>query len=383
VRSETGGPGNFAACALCTSRALRALAAAGAMAWMIAGCGTSTKRAPEIEREPTGAASALVAPPQRAQTPRRGGYYQDDGPGDTPPPNIDAIPEPKPRVEPLHRFANNPYSVFGRKYVPHKVQRPYRERGTGSWYGRKFHGQRTSSGEPYDMYAMTGAHRLLPIPSYARVTNLANGRSVIVRINDRGPFHADRIIDLSYSAAYKLGYAAAGSAALEVESITPGDMPAAALSRRESGAAAAGAMTAGAMIVSGSPSTEPVADTRAVALAPASEARPVAAEPMRAEEHTDTGPAAAAAQSAAPIPLTSESSGVYLQLGAFTARENAESFRVRLYQSLAWLEQAIQILPKDGLFRLHLGPYRNRLEANGIAERIRSALDLRPVLVVR
>ncbi len=98
---------------------------------------------------------------------------------------------------------------------------PFRQRGTASWYGKRFHGKKTASGEPYDMYAMSAAHPTLPIPSYARVTNLANGRSVIVRVNDRGPFHAGRVIDLSYAAAHKLGYIAQGSAQVEVEAIIP------------------------------------------------------------------------------------------------------------------------------------------------------------------
>lgn len=139
----------------------------------------------------------------------------------TPPPNLAAIPDAVPRVEPLHRFANRPYQVFGKDYVPAATLAPFRQTGVGSWYGRRYHGAPTSSGERYDMYAMTAAHPTLPIPSYARVTNLANGRSVVVRINDRGPFHSERIIDLSYTAAWKLGYVDAGSARLEVESLLP------------------------------------------------------------------------------------------------------------------------------------------------------------------
>ena len=123
--------------------------------------------------------------------------------------------------KPLHRFANRPYQVFGKDYVPFASVRPFRQRGMASWYGRKFHGKPTSSGERYDMYAMTAAHTILAIPSYARVTNLSNGRSVIVRVNDRGPFHPERIIDLSYTAAYKLGFVNAGSAQVEVEAILP------------------------------------------------------------------------------------------------------------------------------------------------------------------
>jgi rare lipoprotein A len=154
-----------------------------------------------------------------ASSPRPGGYYKDDGPGDKLPANVaDAVP----RAEPLHRFANRPYKAMGKEYVPMTSLQPFRQRGMASWYGKRYHGQKTSSGEIYDMYAMSAAHPTLPIPSYARVTNLANGRRVVVRINDRGPFHAARIIDVSYAAAHKLGFIGAGAAQVEVESILPG-----------------------------------------------------------------------------------------------------------------------------------------------------------------
>src|SRR3989449_5748463 len=157
-----------------------------------------------------------------AAAPRSGGYYKDDGPGERPPANLEQIADAQPKAEPLHRYANRPYQVFGKEYVPLAFVQPYRQRGTASWYGKKFHGQRTASGEPYDMYAMTAAHPTLPIPSYARVTRVATGRSVIVRINDRGPFHQGRMIDLPYAAALKLGFAHLGSAEVELESIEPG-----------------------------------------------------------------------------------------------------------------------------------------------------------------
>lgn len=152
---------------------------------------------------------------------RKGGYYKDDGPPERPPASLDAIADAKPRLEPLHRYANRPYRVFGKDYTPLTSLQPFRQRGMASWYGKRFHGNKTSSGEAYDMYKMTAAHPTLPIPSYARVTNLANGRSVVVRINDRGPFHAGRVIDLSYAAAHRLGYIGAGSARVEVEAIIP------------------------------------------------------------------------------------------------------------------------------------------------------------------
>jgi rare lipoprotein A len=157
-----------------------------------------------------------------SSVPKKGGYYKDDGPDANPPANLGSIPDATPRFEPLNRFANRPYEVFGKKYVPLASVQPYHQRGIASWYGKRFHGQRTSSGERYDMYAMTAAHPILPIPSYARVTNLRNGRQVVVRINDRGPFHSDRVIDLSYAAAYRLGLIGAGSGEVEVDAIVPG-----------------------------------------------------------------------------------------------------------------------------------------------------------------
>ena len=154
-------------------------------------------------------------------TPERGGYYKDDGPGARVP-DLASIAEPVPRSEPLNKWANRPYERFGRRYVPLTRVGPFQQKGIASWYGKRFHGNPTSSGEPYDMYRMGAAHPILPIPSFARVTNLSNGRSVVVRINDRGPFHSERIIDLSYAAAYKLGYVAAGSTRVMVEQIVPG-----------------------------------------------------------------------------------------------------------------------------------------------------------------
>lgn len=153
--------------------------------------------------------------------PQGGGYYLDDGPEATPPANLDAVPDAVPRVEPLHRFANRTYIALGNTYTPQTTRRTHSEEGLASWYGRRFHGKKTASGEPYDMYAMTAAHPTLPIPSYARVTALDSGKSVVVRINDRGPFHSKRVIDLSYTAAHKLGYLKRGSTRVRVESLDP------------------------------------------------------------------------------------------------------------------------------------------------------------------
>lgn len=142
------------------------------------------------------------------------------------PAGLESQPDPEPRWRPLSRSGNrSPYIVFGETYYLLPTAEGYREQGLASWYGQKFDGRPTASGEPYDMFALTAAHRELPLPAYARVTNLDNGRSTIVRINDRGPFHADRIIDLSFGAAVKLGFADSGVTPVEVEVITPPEGP--------------------------------------------------------------------------------------------------------------------------------------------------------------
>lgn len=132
------------------------------------------------------------------------------------------VPDAVPKLEPRSRGGNkSPYRVLGKTYYILGTSKGYRERGGASWYGKKFHGHKTSNGEIYDMYQMTAAHKSLPIPTYVKVTNLDNGRQVIVRVNDRGPFHQGRIIDLSYAAAFKLGMLSKGTARVEVEAINP------------------------------------------------------------------------------------------------------------------------------------------------------------------
>ena len=147
-------------------------------------------------------------------------YYANDGPPAKVPPHLSREADATPRIEPLDPYANRPYFALGRRYVPITRDDPFQQRGIASWYGRQYQGNRTASGEPYDMFAMTAAHPTLPIPSYARVTNLRNGRSVIVRVNDRGPFLFDRVIDLSYAAATRLGIAGPGTGEVEVDRIT-------------------------------------------------------------------------------------------------------------------------------------------------------------------
>ncbi len=313
---------------------------------LLAACGTAPQR-PPAER-------AAVPPgltlPKPAPATKGGGYYQDDGPADNVPANLDAIPDAQPRAEPLHRFANRPYSVLGQDFVPYQELKPYKARGIGSWYGRKFHGQKTSIGEPYDMFAMTAAHPTLPLPSFARVTNLANGRTVVVRVNDRGPFLHGRLIDLSYAAAWKLGYISSGSAQVEVESVLPGDLQGGTQLASAPAAAPAPAPEKGGP---GGDSPDPVA---AIAAAPAA---------------------------ATALPEVQEPRGIFLQLGAFGSLENAESFRARILRQLDWVRETIAIRARDGMYRLHLGPYADAQEAGRVAERIREALAFRPFVVQR
>ncbi len=148
---------------------------------------------------------------------------EDSFPAGTMPPDVQAVPDAVPRDEPLLSGPNRPYTVLGQSYTPDTSAKTVKQRGHASWYGKKFHGNRTASGEIYDMFAMTAAHRTFPIPSYARVTLVSSGKSVVVRINDRGPFSQDRVIDLSYTAAAKLGIVSRGTAEVLVERVFAGD----------------------------------------------------------------------------------------------------------------------------------------------------------------
>ena len=197
-----------------------------ALGCLLAGCSSAPALKGSVFSRPDRAASQHRLDPNQPVLPPansgRGGYYMDDGPGENPPPNLSEVPDAVVKPEPYSKRANRPYVVFGKTYTPIVDERPFTQRGIATWYGRKFHGQRTSSGELYDMYKMTAAHPTLPIPSFARVTSLDSGKSVVVRINDRGPFHSARVIDVSYTAALKLGLLGKGSHMVEVERLFPG-----------------------------------------------------------------------------------------------------------------------------------------------------------------
>jgi rare lipoprotein A len=282
----------------------------------------------------------------------RGGYYQDDGPGANPPPGLRDVPDAVVKYEPYARFANKPYSVFGTTYTPILGDEPYSQRGVASWYGVKFHGQRTSSGEPYDMYKMTAAHPTLPIPSYARITSMDSGKSVIVRINDRGPFHSDRLIDVSYTAALKLGLLGKGSHQVEVERLFPDDGTRIATARR-------------------------AAASELQAIAP-----PPAIAALMLEDRVDMDSAAVARpQAQSPSAGTGTAAGFYLQLGAFGREGKAEEMSETLKKS--GVSQALEVVRSGSVSRLVSGPYATRAMAQDAARELPSSLGLKPIVIKR
>lgn len=329
------------------------------------------------------------------------------------------IADAVPKTEPRSRYGNpDSYVVFGKRYKTKASATGHFERGVASWYGKKFHGRRTSSGERYDMYAMTAAHKTLPLPTYAKVTNLENGRSTVVRINDRGPFHGDRVIDLSYAAATKLGVVRTGTAFVEVKAIDP-SRPASKQAEEnlfvDAGKASGGKSrgTGGAVVARGTPSTQErrgaspmgsqVAQRSAVAetkrnASPAKEiqvakkASPATAKPSAKKSGAEIQVARAdtASKSERKVAAVSEghaatgkaASSLYLQVGAFGNRTNAEQLRRQLLQQLA---ERVRVRTSDGgeapLYKVHVGPFESRQKARSVSQQIAS-LGLREFHVV-
>ncbi len=244
-----------------------------------------------------------------------------------PPADLARLPNPVPHDEPLSKYGNkSPYQVLGKTYYVLRDPEHYKEYGTASWYGTKFHGRKTSSGEPYDMYQLTAAHRSLPIPSYARVTNLDNHRSIIVRVNDRGPFHSKRLIDLSYAAAVKLGFAQQGTARVMVERIDGGTDP-----------------------------------TRAATYV--------------ASDTTHRSAAAVAAVAAV-------SGQIYLQAGAFSDAAGAERLRSDLTQ-IVGVAVRVQHIPSDRYYHVRVGPVAQMSEATRLQALIVDASHPKPLIILQ
>lgn len=310
---------------------------------VIAGCTTvdlSVRDEPAARPQPPAAPQVASAPPPapsvEAAPKRPGGYYQDDGPAAVIPEGLIDTPDAEPRVEPYAKGPSKPYQVFGQTYVPITDARPFVQRGIGSWYGKKFHGQKTASGEIYDMLKMTAAHPTLPLPSYARVTNLRNGRQVIVRVNDRGPFHASRIIDLSYTAALKLDILRGGSAELEVERLLPDEIVRIQSAKQHSRS-----------------------DVQAMQASPAPQADMIARV---------ASPAAG---------------GFFLQFGAYAKELNAAAMRERLMAGWPSSLPPPAIVEANGQFRLHSGPFGSRELAAEAARQLKSAARIQTTIVRR
>ncbi len=282
---------------------------------------SASKPAPESSSPPVANSSST----------KPGGYYLDDGPGANPPQDIDSIPNAVPRKEPLLDRSNKPYKALGVVYTPMTRYQPYEISGVASWYGKRYHGKKTSSGEVYDMYSMSAAHPTLPLPSYVKVTNPANGRYVIVRVNDRGPFKNDRVIDLSYAAAYKLRFSAQGSTLVEVEAIDS----------------------------STATSYSPPAKVPVVATA-----TPVATSNVSSNNTN-----------------ASATTQYFIQAGAFKNEVNAQSLMKKIQEMAIEQNTEFNSEYNNGLYRLKLGPYASKQEADQVAAAIRKKLNTSAIII--
>ncbi len=236
------------------------------------------------------------------------------------PPDVSQVPDAEPVDEPLSKYGNkSPYTVLGETYKIMPTAKGFTQTGKASWYGTKFHGLRTSSGEKYDMYKMTAAHRNLPLPTYVRVTNLANDKSVIVKVNDRGPFHSERIMDLSYAAAARLDYLKSGTATVRIEAIDPDEF------QRRLGK-------------NGKPE-----------------------EPAKPD-------------------MASSDPQFYVQIGAFGVIGNATALQARI---LDLVYAPVQIAQGDGVHRVQVGPFFTREDADKVAAILRDRDLGTPLVIKR
>lgn len=308
------------------------------LAALLTGCGGKGKVQPATSDGATPVSATLPASGERYAM--SGDAYPVD------PPDVSQIPDAVPRLEPLSRGGNRSvYEVWGKSYRVLPEARGYSQQGNASWYGEKFHGYATSNGEIYDMYKMTAAHRSLPLPSFVRVTSLDNGQSVIVRVNDRGPFHSDREIDLSYAAAARLDILERGTGRVKVEAIDPQRWLA------ENG--------------NGQANQQPVAAVQrpAVVQAPATEAS-VAMTPASAT-------AAPATLSAAGTGVAGESEApVFLQVAALGSAESARALQARLQGELS---HPVRVADRAGMYRVQVGPLAHAGMAGSVRDALRQA----------
>ena len=305
------------------------------MALLTACAGTGTKPEPSNTKDKT----------SNSASSKGGGYYLDDGPGDTTGIDFDSIPDAQLKTEKPLVSSNKPYQALGQRYVPMTSYVPYSKQGVASWYGKRYHGRKTSSGEVYDMFGMSAAHTTLPIPSFARVTNPANGKTVIVRVNDRGPFKNDRLIDLSYAAAHKLGLVANGSGTVEVTAI---DTSPEALKKLTN------TTVAKAELVNTNPtqSTEPISVINT-------------GKPLVSETATNN---------------EVRTSSYYVQAGAFKSEANGELLQKKILDLDLAGDAAVTSVYNSGLHRVRIGPFANKKEADLHANKLRNQLNISAIV---
>ena len=294
---------------------------------------SASKPAPAPSSTPVDASSSTKA----------GGYYLDDGPGENPPQDIDSIPNAVPRKEPLLDRSNKPYKALGAVYTPMTRYQPYKISGVASWYGKRYHGKKTSSGEVYDMYSMSAAHPTLPLPSYVKVTNPANGRFVVVHVNDRGPFKNNRVIDLSYAAAYKLRFSAQGSTLVDVEAIDS----------------------------STTSSYSQLVKAPFVAIT-----TPAATRQFNSSVNSSSN--SISNLNSANVSTVTQ---YFIQAGAFKNEANADSLKKKIQGMEIEQNAGFNSEYNNGLYRLKLGPYASKQEADQVAAAIRKKLNTSAIII--
>lgn len=273
-----------------------------------------------------------------------------DGAPLDPPADLASIPDPEPQVEPIRRGGpNKPYVVLGQSYEPVAADVPWKERGVASWYGTKFHGRKTASGELFSMYGLTAAHRTLPIPSYARVRHVGNGKEIIVRVNDRGPFHSSRVLDLSFAAAVKLGISSAGSALVEIERLTFDDIR-------------SGSWRKPSEMIT--PEGDPIADIAAKAVD-----EPVEPEVMQSGDRARA--------------FTPAAQGYWVQLAAFSRRDSVDRLQQRVAVDAAAMAPMMAVFKEGSVYKLQVGPYATRQQADEAARGVRESMQVVPLVIER
>ncbi|MVW76791.1 septal ring lytic transglycosylase RlpA family protein [Pseudomonas xionganensis] len=329
-------------------RALQPVALGG-LALLLVSCSSSRPPQPVA---PVGQPSGGISGPADFSRPNRDGAPWWDV-------DVSRIPD----AVPMPHYGSvkaSPYTVFGKQYYPIQDARRYQAIGPASWYGTKFHGQATANGETYDLYGMTAAHKTLPLPSYVRVTNLENGKSVVLRVNDRGPFYSDRIIDLSFAAAKKLGYAEQGTAQVKVEGIDPHEWWA------EQGKPVPMVLAAAKQAAPVTVSTQPVA-------------KPVEQYNPPPQQH---------AAAVLPVQIDAKknasvaASGLYLQVGAFANPDAAELLKAKLSDTVSapvFISSVVR--NQQILHRVRLGPLSSQGEAEQLQDSLRLANLGQPALV--